>query len=170
MKKPRYIIGVDLSLSSTGICVLCTRTKDITVEVVKTSSKQDFPSRCFYLYNTLCEFYSDYEHLDPYIAVELPRGSQSSKAARASGACTAVFTCTPMWDKPKVIYDPKSLSDFVGHPQVKGYARKKLNIDLVQYLFPNAPLERDKKGVILRKENDKCDAILLAELAYRDFK
>lgn len=170
MNKPEYIIGIDLSLSSTGLCVLCPRTKDIVIDVIQTNSKQDFADRCFTLYKGLVDFYQDYEHLNPYIAVELPQGSQSSKASKASGACTAAFCATPMWQLPKKIYGPRDIKLLVGHPKVKGYGRKRLNIDLVQELYPDAPLSRDKNGAILRKENDKCDAILLAELAYRDYK
>jgi Holliday junction resolvasome RuvABC endonuclease subunit len=169
MNKPRYILGIDLAFTNVGICLLDTESKTAITETIVSNPKNTFIERCISLSDSLNDLYDTYAYLNPYIAVELVGGSQSAKAAKMGGASYGIFFSSVMGKLPMVQYGPKSIKNFVGHPEIKGYGRKALNIAKAEELYPLIEYPRNKSGAILRKSEHISDAVIIAHLAYLEF-
>lgn len=169
MSKPEHIIAFDLSFSNTGVAIINTLTKEVVLDQVSTSPKQTFTQRIKALRDGLEELWRAYRHLQPYVVVEVPKGSQSARAAKCGAAATAIFYCSPFADLPMSVYGPKDIKSFVGYPHVKGTARKKLNIDKAFELYPDAPWRLNKDDYPMSLEEHKADAILLNHINQLEF-
>lgn len=155
------IIGIDPSLRHTGVALL--GPTEIKLWQLDTS-KDDHDYVCAkaihkWLSNLLGQLWSP----GTKIVFEMPTGSQSARASKASGVVLGVLASVLEG------YDCDSLSvnaikKFVGEPHVKGHNRKKLNIKTAYELYPHAPWDTCSKGFPKRKEEHKADALLLAHI------
>lgn len=166
------IIGIDLALSNTGVAILWENDDVAWVRTIQTTPKTPLVERSKELYSQLWDLILAYP--EATIAVEVPSGSQSAHAAKALSAATAVLGCL-MYDYGQPMYnwvllDPRHIKALVGQKDVKGPARKALNIAEAERLYPNAPFRRNSQGEIFRKCEHEADALLLAHIARKMFE
>ena len=155
------IIGIDPSLRHTGVALLSPN--EVKLWQFDTN-KDDHDYVCAknmqrWLSCLLEQLYSP----GTLISFEMPTGSQSARASKASGVVIGVLASV------LDIYECHSFSvnaikKFVGEPHIKGANRKKLNIRAAYELYPDAPWDVCSKGLPKRKEEHKADALLLAHL------
>lgn len=163
-QKPNYIISLDLSITHCGIALLNTVTDEVVLDQIDTSSKDTFEKRIKDLRDGLQEVFEAYRYLTPYVVVELPRGSQSARAMKCSAAATAIFFCSPFADLPMTQYNPKTIKDFVGYKDVTGTARKRLTLNLMQELYPDAPWNLNGADQVMSKDEHRADALACAHI------
>lgn len=165
-----HLIGLDLAFSNVGVAecwISCGALEVYNTHTVTTTPKESILVRSEELYTKLCEVITQYPQDKLTVSVEVPAGSQSAHAAKALSAATAVLGCLKA-TYPLVKFielSTREIKRLVGHKEVKGTARKKLNIQKAVELYPTAPFKRNKAGEVLSKEEHVADAVLLAHIA-----
>lgn len=165
-----YIIGIDPSISATGVAILNLDTGEVLTHTLYTEklledSTDDY-RRCYELGRGLIHLIVKYNPIK--IAIEMPPGSsENARTAKMAGMCVGLLST--FYYKITHFYNAMAIKRLVGYPEVKGTARKRLNIDLCNSLYPNHSLCRNSRGEVLQKENNAADALLLAYMASIDF-
>jgi len=165
-----YYIGIDLSLSNTGIAII-RGTECLELYTITTDASKTFVERCQELYTELSYLASIYIDKPCQWSIEWPGGSQSARAGKFMAACTGVMASVVVQYELTNItnYTPFSIKKFVGSPEIKGTKRKNLNIQKADELYPEAPFNKNKKGDILKKDEHVADALLLAHMGKINF-
>lgn len=157
MNKPITVIGFDPSLSNWGYSIGLYDNKlsiyDTGVIQTKPSKKKQTQNlkdldRCFTLYSGLSDLIT--EHNPDKIFVELPTGSQSSRAMVSYAVCIAYTACLCHKDIPVISITPNQIKRYVGASD----ASKDDVINLVKQLHPYLKLPAKSKAEHI------CDSIL----------
>lgn len=155
------IIGIDPSFRHTGVALL-TPSEIKFWQFDTNKDDHDFVSATLLtkgLGNLIDQLWSP----GTEIAFEMPVGSQSARASKASGVVLGVLASV-LDDYNYHYFSANAIKKFVGEPHIKGANRKKLNINAAFDLYPNAPWDKCSRGLPKRKEEHKADALLLAHL------
>lgn len=187
--RPLIIMGVDPSLSGTGIALIKHDTELNTREVIlthtintkKLSTTPTEPyRRCYEIYKRLSEFYLEYN--PDILAIEMSPGSATNaQTSKCFGMCIGLLSM--FYNKIDYFYNCMAIKRFVdgdlrrrtskdgspGNKEIKGSDRKLLNIQKCNELYPNNDLRKNKLGNVILTENNAADALLLAHMASIDF-